>query len=95
MRLKRSLISSCPGFRPSMAFLMTAVSLHASVELAMSPFLVSLQQLDMMKETQVRSAFQDVDLINVQTFSCTSALLKGAEKNHIFDDISHIKQHTY
>ena len=86
MRLKRSLISSCPGFRPSMAFLMTAVSLHASVELAMSPFLVSLQQLDMI---------QDVDLINVQTFSCTSALLKGAEKNNIFDDISHIKQHPY
>lgn len=57
MRLKRSLISSCPGFRPSMAFLMTAVSLHASVELAMSPFLVSLQQLDMMKETQVRRRF--------------------------------------
>ena len=86
MRLKRSLISSCPGFRPSMAFLMTAVSLHASVELAMSPFLVSLQQLDMI---------QDVDLINVQTFSCTSALLKGAEKNHIFDYINHIKQHPY
>ena len=55
------------------------VSLDASVEPAMFPFWVGLEQLDMMKETQVRSAFEDVDLINVQDVQLfSSALLKNS-----------------
>ena len=55
------------------------VSLDASVEPTMFPFLVGLEQLDMMKETQVRSAFEDVDLINVQDVQLfSSALLKNS-----------------
>ena len=90
MRLKRSLISSCTGFRPMALW---QLPWDASVELAMSPF-CGQEQLDM-KETQVRSAFKDVDLINVNQRSAVLQLCWRELKktNHIFGDISHTKQH--
>ncbi len=73
------------------------VSLDASVEPAMFPFWVGLEQLDMMKETQVRSAFEDVDLINVQDVQLfSSALLKNSWKKKQITSLMmlvHTKQH--